>query len=42
MATKSEPATTPSQRAVVLTRIFDAPRALVFQAWTDPRHVAQV
>ncbi len=25
----------------VLTRIFDAPRALVFKAWTDPKHLAQ-
>lgn len=27
--------------AVVGTRIFDAPRALVFAAWTEPRHFAQ-
>ena len=26
---------------LVLTRVFDAPRALVFKAWTDPRHVAR-
>ena len=25
---------------VVLTRIFDAPRDLVFKVWTDPRYVA--
>ncbi len=25
----------------VMTREFDAPRNLVFQAWTDPKHVAQ-
>lgn len=25
----------------VFTRTFDAPRELVFQLWTDPRHVAQ-
>lgn len=24
-----------------ITRLFDAPRDLVFQAWTDPRHLAQ-
>jgi uncharacterized protein YndB with AHSA1/START domain len=24
---------------IVITRIFDAPRELVFQAWTDPEHV---
>jgi uncharacterized protein YndB with AHSA1/START domain len=24
-----------------LTRVFDAPRALVYKVWTDPKHVAQ-
>jgi uncharacterized protein YndB with AHSA1/START domain len=24
---------------VVLTRVFDAPRRLVFEAWTEPRHL---
>ncbi len=28
-------------RSIVTTRIFDAPRALVFEAWTDPKHLAQ-
>jgi uncharacterized protein YndB with AHSA1/START domain len=26
---------------LVMTRVFDAPRELVFKAWTDPSHVAQ-
>ena len=26
---------------LVLTRVFDAPRELVFKAWTDPKRVAQ-
>ena len=26
---------------LVISRVFDAPRALVFKAWTDPKHVAQ-
>ena len=26
-------------RELVVTRVLDAPRSLVFQAWTDPRHV---
>ena len=26
---------------LVITRIFDAPRRLVFETWTDPRHVAR-
>jgi len=28
-------------REIVITRTFDAPRALVFKVWTDPKHVAQ-
>ena len=28
--------TTPSDREVVMTRVFDAPQALVFDAWTKP------
>lgn len=26
---------------LILTRTFDAPRKLVFQVWTDPRHLAR-
>jgi uncharacterized protein YndB with AHSA1/START domain len=32
-------ATTPSDREIVLTRLFDAPRRLVFEAMTTPEHV---
>lgn len=32
--------TTPSDRQIVVTRLFDAPRALVFEAWTKAEHVA--
>ena len=32
---------TAQDQKVVITRIFDAPRDLVFQAWTDPDQVAQ-
>ena len=28
-----------AEREVVITRIFDAPRALVFKAWIDPKHL---
>lgn len=28
-----------SGRAIIITRIFDAPRELVWQAWTDPEHL---
>jgi uncharacterized protein YndB with AHSA1/START domain len=31
--------TTPSDREVAMTRVFDAPRRLVFEAWTNPEHV---
>src|SRR5437667_12431752 len=31
--------TTPSDREIVLTRLFDAPRRLVFDAMTKPEHV---
>src|SRR5262249_31574927 len=33
--------TTSSERAIVITRPFDAPRSLVFEAWTKAEHVAQ-
>ena len=29
-----------SAREIVVTRVFDAPRALVFKLWTDPKHLA--
>jgi uncharacterized protein YndB with AHSA1/START domain len=29
------------EQELVLTRVFDAPRELVFKAWTDPKQVAQ-
>jgi len=31
----------PERYELNLTRVFDAPRDLVFKAWTDPKHVAQ-
>lgn len=34
-------ASSPAIKELVLTRIFDAPRSLVFKAWTDPKHLAQ-
>jgi uncharacterized protein YndB with AHSA1/START domain len=33
--------TTPSDRELVTTRVFDAPRRLVWDAWTNPEHVPQ-
>jgi uncharacterized protein YndB with AHSA1/START domain len=29
------------EATVVITRVFDAPRALVWQAWTDPKMLGQ-
>jgi uncharacterized protein YndB with AHSA1/START domain len=29
------------KRDLVFTRVFDAPVALVWKAWTDPQHVMQ-
>ena len=29
------------ERTLVLSRVFDAPRALVFKAWTQPEHLAR-
>jgi uncharacterized protein YndB with AHSA1/START domain len=38
-ATPSLEITTPSDREIRMTRAFDAPRDLVFEAWTNPEHV---
>jgi uncharacterized protein YndB with AHSA1/START domain len=32
---------TPTDQEVVITRVVEAPRHLVWQAWTDPRHIPQ-
>lgn len=43
MATASKPGvtafTTPSDREVVMTRVVEAPRRLVWEAWTSPEHL---
>jgi uncharacterized protein YndB with AHSA1/START domain len=31
----------PSDREVVFTRVVNAPRRVVFDAWTNPKHVAR-
>ena len=44
MVEKTSAATTfatPSDREISMTRVFDAPRELVYQAHTDPKHIAQ-
>ena len=39
--TESVPAASAPQGGITITRIFDAPRELVFKAWTEPQHFAQ-
>lgn len=41
MAAKTKATEDYTGREFVITREFDAPRELVFQAWTDPKHLAQ-
>jgi uncharacterized protein YndB with AHSA1/START domain len=40
MAARSSAAAEPAERVLVITRILDAPRSLVFKAWTEPHHLA--
>jgi uncharacterized protein YndB with AHSA1/START domain len=37
-ATQTKPL---AERELTITRVFDAPRTLVFKACTDPKHVAE-
>jgi len=37
----NNPNTESSELELVITRVFDAPRELVFKAWTEPERVAQ-
>jgi uncharacterized protein YndB with AHSA1/START domain len=44
MAASSEATSTganPMEREVVITRVFDAPRELVFKAWTEPERLSR-
>jgi uncharacterized protein YndB with AHSA1/START domain len=41
MSNKNDVTETPSEREIIITRIFNAPRELVFKAWTEPQHIAQ-
>ncbi len=38
-ANKNAPVENRSDRELVFTRVFDAPRELVWEAWTDPKHL---
>lgn len=33
--------TTPTDREIVITRVFNAPRELVWKAWTQPEHLSR-
>jgi uncharacterized protein YndB with AHSA1/START domain len=41
MDASSNVATEPAKTELLITRVFDAPRALVFKAWTQPEHLMQ-
>ena len=41
MNTKTNDTANTADCEIVATRVFDAPRHLVFQMWIDPKHVAQ-
>src|ERR1700680_2496993 len=36
---KASPATESAENELVITRLFDAPRELVFECWTEPEHL---
>ena len=40
MAVRSKPVAAPEKLAVTITRTFDAPRLLLWKAWTEPKHIA--
>lgn len=43
MAARAQDSASPpaAERELTMRRTFDAPRALVFRAWTEPQHLAQ-
>lgn len=41
MATNTSPVSAQEDRSIVTTRVFDAPREVVFAAWTDAGQIAQ-
>jgi len=41
MSLETEGITDAPERVLILNRVFDAPRALVFKAWTEPEHLAR-
>lgn len=41
MTTRHSPIAEPAARVLVITRILDAPRSLVFKVWTKPEHMVR-
>lgn len=41
MAERSKAVAAENEPTIVVTRLVDAPRELVWQAWTEPKHIAQ-
>jgi uncharacterized protein YndB with AHSA1/START domain len=41
MSAKNSSVTESSQQELTITRLFNAPRELVFKVWIDPKHLAQ-
>lgn len=41
MAARTSAAAKTAERVLVITRIFDAPRSLVFKAWTEPERLVR-
>ena len=41
MDARHDPVADDAARTILTTRVYDAPRALVFEAFTDPKHLAQ-
>jgi len=41
MAAENNVDTDSDRRSIIASRVFDAPRDLVFAVWTDPKHLAQ-
>lgn len=39
MGARNSAAAEPADRVLVITRVFKAPRAIVWKAWTDPEHL---
>lgn len=41
MSNKTDSSATQSDREIIITRTFNAARQLVYEVWTDPKHIAQ-